>query len=183
MEAAHTVVADLSSPILVGDDLMTIKFGTDGWRGRIGDDYTFDNVRRCAQGFATFLQQNGRASQGIVIGHDKRFQAEYFAQAAAEVIAANGIHVWLTDGATPTPAISYAVVDKQVGGAVNITASHNPFWDCGFKVRDPQGGAIPPQDLKKIEAQIPEITAVSRLKFDDAVSDGRITLFNPATAY
>ncbi|MGB4868540.1 MAG: phosphoglucomutase/phosphomannomutase family protein, partial [Candidatus Promineifilaceae bacterium] len=54
---------------------MTIKFGTDGWRGRIGDDYTFDNVRRCAQGFATFLQQNGRASQGIVIGHDKRFQA------------------------------------------------------------------------------------------------------------
>ncbi len=162
---------------------MTIKFGTDGWRGRIGDDYTFENVRRCAQGFATFLQQNGRAAQGIIIGHDKRFQAEYFAQAAAEVIAANGIHVWLTDGPTPTPAISYAVVDKQAGGAVNITASHNPFWDCGFKVRDPQGGAIAPADLKKIEGQIPESTAVSRLKFDDAVSDGRITLFDAGLAY
>jgi phosphomannomutase len=57
------------------------------------------------------------------------------------------------------PAISYAVVDKQAGGAVNITASHNPFWDCGFKVRDPQGGAIAPADLKKIEGQIPESTA------------------------
>ncbi|MBK8989182.1 MAG: phosphoglucomutase/phosphomannomutase family protein [Chloroflexi bacterium] len=162
---------------------MTIQFGTDGWRARIGDDYTFANVRRCAQGFATFLQQNGRAPQGIVIGHDKRFQAEYFAQAAAEVIAANGIHVWLTDGPTPTPAISYAVVDKQAGGAVNITASHNPFWDCGFKVRDPQGGAIAPADLKKIEGLIPPSTAVSNPKFDDAVSDGLITLFDAGLAY
>ncbi len=143
---------------------MDIKFGTDGWRARIGEDYTFDNLRRCAQGFATFLKDNGRSEQGIVIGHDKRFQAEYFAAAAAEVLAANGIKVWLTDGATPTPAVSYSVVDKQAGGAINITASHNPFWDCGFKVRDTQGGAIPPHDLKKIEAAIPEITAVSTMK-------------------
>ncbi len=162
---------------------MTIKFGTDGWRGRIGDDYTFANVRRCAQGFAAFLQQTGRAEKGIVVGYDKRFQAEYFAQAAAEVLAANGIHVWLTAGATPTPAISYAVVAKQAGGAVNITASHNPFWDCGFKVRDPQGGAIPPQDLKKIEAQIPAATAVTTMRFDDAVSDGRITLTDFGPVY
>ena len=70
--------------------------------------------------------EKGLAEKGLVIGHDMRFQAEYFAAAAAEVLAANGIHVWLTDGATPTPAISYAVVDQQAGGAINITASHNP---------------------------------------------------------
>src|SRR5690606_34506989 len=103
-----------------------IKFGTDGWRGRIADDYTFDNVRRCTQGFATFLHQQGLAEKGAVIGHDQRFQAEFFAAAAAEVLAANGIHTWLTDGATPTPTISYSAFAKQSGGAINITASHNP---------------------------------------------------------
>jgi phosphomannomutase len=101
-------------------------------------------LRRCAQGFATYLQQKGLAEKGVVIGHDQRFHADNFAAAAAEVLAANGISVWLTDGATPDPTISYAAVDKQAGGAINITASHNPPWDCGFKVRDPQGGAIAP---------------------------------------
>jgi len=162
---------------------MKIKFGTDGWRARIGEEYTFDNLRRCAQGFATFVKENGRSEQGIVIGHDKRFQAEYFAAAAAEVLAANGIKVWLTDGATPTPAVSYSVVDKQAGGAINITASHNPFWDCGFKVRDTQGGAIPPHDLKKIEAQIPEIDGVARMKLDDALSDGLVNMFDASPSY
>lgn len=163
--------------------MTTIKFGTDGWRGRIAEDYTFDNVRRCAQGFANYLQQRGLAEKGIVIGHDKRFQAEYFAAAAAEVMAANGIRVWLTEGATPTPAISYSVVDKQAGGAVNITASHNPPWDCGFKVRDPQGGAIAPDELKKIEAVIPASEAVRRVRLDDALSDGLVTRFDPGVAY
>lgn len=160
-----------------------IKFGTDGWRGRIGDNYTFDNVRRCAQGFATYMKQQGLADKGVVIGHDKRFQAEYFAATAAEVLAGNGIKVWLTDGATPTPTISYAAVNKQAGGAINITASHNPHWDCGFKVRDPQGGAIPPHDLKKIEAVIPEITAVKRKKLDDALTDGDVIKFDAGPAY
>ena len=100
-----------------------IKFGTDGWRARIAEDYTFDNLRRCAQGFATYLHNEGLAGKGVVIGHDKRFHADNFAAAAAEVLAANGIHVWLTDGATPTPTISYAVVDKQAGGAISITAT------------------------------------------------------------
>lgn len=160
-----------------------IKFGTDGWRGRIGDDYTFDNVRRCTQGFAHFLQQQGLAEKGIVVGHDKRFQAEYFAAAAAEVLAANGIRVWLTEEATPTPTISYAAVDKQAGGAINITASHNPYWDCGFKVRDPRGGAIPPADLKKIEAAIPDSAGVRRMKLEDALHDGRVQKFDAAPAY
>lgn len=164
--------------------MSTIKFGTDGWRGRIAADYTFDNLRRVSQAFATYLQQEGLANKGVVIGYDMRFQAEHFAAAAAEVLAANGIRVWLTDGATPTPAISFSVADKQAGGGINITASHNPAVDCGFKVRDPKGGAIDPAGLKKIEAVLPHgDTAVPTLKLDDAMSDGLVTKFDAAPAY
>ncbi|MEM9776924.1 MAG: phosphoglucomutase/phosphomannomutase family protein, partial [Chloroflexota bacterium] len=162
----------------------SIKFGTDGWRGRIAEEYTFDNLRRCAQGFADYLQQEGLADQGIVIGHDQRFQAEDFAAATAEVLAANGIHVWLTKSNTPTPTISYAVVDKKAGGAINITASHNPPYDCGFKVRDPFGGAIAPNGLKKIESLIPyDMEGVNRMKLDDAISDELVTKFDASAAY
>lgn len=161
-----------------------IKFGTDGWRGRIAADYTFDSVRRCAQGFVRYLKQQGTAGKGMIIGYDKRFAAEHFAAAAAEVLAANGIQVWLTEGATPTPAISYAVVDKQAAGAINITASHNPPWDCGFKVRDERGGAIAPAGLQAIEAQIPAgLDGVQQMRLDDARSDGKVTLFNARPAY
>ncbi len=160
-----------------------IIFGTDGWRGRIAEDYTFDNVRRCAQGFASFLKATGAAEKGAVIGYDQRFAAEHFAAAAAEVLAANGVHVWLTQSNTPTPAISYSVQAKGAAGAINITASHNPPGDCGFKVRDEVGGAIPPDDLKRIEGGIPDIDQVKRMKLDDARSDGLVTLFDPAPEY
>ena len=100
----------------------TIKFGTDGWRGVIAEDYTFDNVRRAAQGFASYLLEKGKQGQWVIVGHDKRFDSEFFAAAAAEVLAGNGLKVWLTAGATPTPVIAYAVVDKKACGAINITA-------------------------------------------------------------
>lgn len=160
-----------------------IIFGTDGWRGRIAEDYTFDDVRRCAQGFASYLHDSGQAEKGIVIGYDQRFQAEHFAAAAAEVMAGNGIKTWLTQSNTPTPAISYAVLDKAAAGAINITASHNPPHDAGFKVRDMTGGAIPPANLKQIEAAIPDINGVRRRKLDDARSDGLVEIFDPAPAY
>jgi phosphomannomutase len=163
--------------------MSTIKFGTDGWRARIADQYTFSNVRRCAQGFANFLKKEDRAEKGVVIGYDQRFQAESFAASTAEVIAGNGIHVWLTEHNTPTPAISYSVVDRKAGGAINITASHNPANDLGFKVRDPLGGAIPPSHLQLIETLIPETDQVKHMKFDDALSDGLVTMFNPDPPY
>lgn len=161
-----------------------IKFGTDGWRARIAEDYTFDNVRRTTQGFASFLKEQGLADNGIVVGHDKRFQANDFAATAASVLAANGIQVWLTEGATPTPAISFSAENLNAGGAINITASHNPPEDCGFKVRDPNGGAIPPHDLKKIESMIPDSVAdVATMKLDDALSDGLVKWFDPNPPY
>jgi phosphomannomutase len=161
-----------------------IKFGTDGWRGVVAEDYTFDNVRRCAQGFASYLIEIGKQDQSIVVGHDMRFSSEHFAAAAAEVLAANGFNVWLTDGASPTPVISYAVVDKKAAGAVNITASHNPPTDNGFKVRDENGGAIDPDGLKQIEALIPgDVAGVRRKTLKEAEDDGSIVEFDPSIAY
>lgn len=160
-----------------------IKFGTDGWRGRIAEDYTFDNVRRCAQGFAQYLLDIGQTTGGIVVGYDRRFASEDFAAAAAEVLAGNGIRVYLTAGHAPTPVISYAVVAQEASGAVNITASHNPPTDNGFKVRDEHGGAIDPDGLKEIEACIPPIEGVRRLPLAEAEAEGLIHRFDPALAY
>ena len=153
-----------------------IKFGTDGWRGRIADDYTFANVRRCAQGFANYLNANGQQG-AVVVGHDKRFQAEHFAATTAEVLAGNGFKVYLTDKATPTPVISFSVGAKGALGAINITASHNPPEDCGFKVRDENGGAIAPNGLTQIEALIPaagDTGAIKAVKLADALKNGSI---------
>ncbi len=161
-----------------------IKFGTDGWRGMIAEDYTFANVRRCAQGFADYLLEQGHEGKWVVVGYDKRFLAEFFAAAVAEVLAANGLRVYLTDGATPTPVISYAVVDKGAVAGVNITASHNPPTDNGFKVREEHGGAIDPDGLKEIESRIPEgEEQVKRTSLEEALKGGLVQRFDPAPAY
>ena len=110
-----------------------IKFGTDGWRGIIADDFTFDNVRICARAVADYLKEAGLAEKGLVIGYDTRFASEEFATTAAEVVAAAGIRVYLCQAATPTPVISYSIVDLNAGGAIIITASHNPAAWNGFK--------------------------------------------------
>ena len=161
-----------------------IKFGTDGWRGQVGEDYTYANVRRCTQGFASYLKEEGFQNRSVVVGHDRRYQAELFAAAAAEVLAGNGFKVLLTDGPTPTPVISYAVVDKGAAAAVNITASHNPYTDNGFKVRDENGGAIDPEGLSRIEKNIPDKEdQVKRMILSDALDSGSIEFFDAAPAY
>jgi alpha-D-glucose phosphate-specific phosphoglucomutase len=161
-----------------------IKFGTDGWRGVIAEDYTFESVRRCAQGFASYLLEKGKKGEWVVVGHDKRFGSEHFAAAVAEVLAGNGLHVHLTDGATPTPVIAFAVVNLKACGAVNITASHNPPADNGFKVRDENGGAIDPEGLNKIEALIPKtIDSVKRIPLNEGETGGKIVRFDPHTPY
>ena len=161
-----------------------IKFGTDGWRAQVAEEYTFENVRRCAQGFAAYLLETGNAGKSVVVGHDKRYRGEDFAAAVAEVLAGNGLKVYLTDDASPTPVISFSVVAKNAVGAVNVTASHNPPTDNGFKVRDNTGGAIDPEGLKKIEALIPdEIADVKIKKLADAQEDGSITYFDSTVDY
>jgi phosphomannomutase len=161
-----------------------IHFGTDGWRGEIANDYTFTNVRRCTQGFASFLLNHGEEGKWIVVGHDKRFQSENFARAAAEVLVGNGLKVYLTNGPTPTPVIAFSVVNRQAAGAVNITASHNPPIDNGFKVRDRNGGAIPPNGLLEIESLIPDTESdIKTTPVADAEAKGLLVVFDPAPAY
>jgi alpha-D-glucose phosphate-specific phosphoglucomutase len=161
-----------------------ITFGTDGWRGVIAEDYTFDNVRRCAQGFAAYLQSHDNGGGAVIVGYDKRFGSEYFAAAVAEVLAGNGFKVYLTEGATPTPTIAHAVVDRQACGAVNVTASHNPPTDNGFKVRNESGGAIDPEGLKEIERHIPDtVKDVKRSSLKECLAAGSIIKFDAGTAY
>jgi alpha-D-glucose phosphate-specific phosphoglucomutase len=161
-----------------------IHFGTDGWRGVIAEDYTFDNVRRCSQGFANYMVSTGNQGKWFVVGHDKRFGSEDFALAAAEVLAGNGLKVHLTNGATPTPVIAFSVVNLKASGAINITASHNPPSDNGFKVRNFTGGAIDPDGLIKIENAIPEkMSDVKRIAAAEAIDKGLIVYFDPAPAY
>ncbi|MCU0484493.1 MAG: phosphoglucomutase/phosphomannomutase family protein [Anaerolineales bacterium] len=161
-----------------------IRFGTDGWRGRIAEDYTFANVRRCTQGFADYLLGKGFAGEWVVVGFDRRFHSENFAAAAAEVLAGNGLKVYLTQGATPTPAIAFSVVNRKAVAAVNITASHNPPTDNGYKVRDENGGAIPPEGLNEIEALIPTSEAqVKRISLLEAEAQGSVVKFDPAPEY
>ncbi len=161
-----------------------IKFGTDGWRGRIADNYTFEAVRRCSHGFAKYLLEVEGSEKPVVIGYDKRFASQAFAESAAEVMAGHGFHVLLTDGPAPTPTISYSVVHQGAAGAINITASHNPSSDNGFKVRDQYGGAIDPEGLGIIEAGIPDDDQkIPRVNIREALASGAVELFDPSPAY
>src|SRR5215467_11245570 len=117
-----------------------IVFGTDGWRGIIGADVTFANVRRVARAIAAYMRAEGEPDKGVVIGYDTRFLSLDFARTAAEVIAADGITVALADQPTPTPALSYAVRSRQAAGGVMITASHNPYRWNGVKFKASYGG-------------------------------------------
>jgi len=120
----------------------------------------------------------------VIVGYDQRFQGDSFAATVAEVLVGNGLKVYLTDGATPTPVISYAVVDKKACGAVNVTASHNPPTDNGFKVRDENGGAIDPDGLKKIENLIPEREENTKsISLTEAESAGNLVRFDAAAGY
>lgn len=164
-----------------------INFGTDGWRGKIAEDYTFDNVRRCTQGFANYLQTTfgpEKVKRGVVVGGDRRFNSEHFASAVAEVLAANGIPVHFCGGGVPTPVISFSVKARNAVAAINITASHNPPGDNGFKVRDENGGAIAPDGLKQIEELIPiTLNSVKRMKFADGVAKGLVQEFSADEQY
>ncbi|UCD10311.1 MAG: phosphoglucomutase/phosphomannomutase family protein [Dehalococcoidales bacterium] len=138
-----------------------MKFGTDGWRGVIAEDFTFDNVRICARAVADYLKEAKKAEKGLVIGYDTRFASEDFATAAAEVIAAAGIKVYLCSSATPTPVISYGTVAMNSGGAIIITASHNPAAWNGFKYKSENGASASDEITKKIEERVSNLYSMN----------------------
>ena len=156
----------------------SIRFGTDGWRALIADDFTFFNVRVCATALANQLINDGKAGKGAVVGYDTRFVSDEFAKAVAAVLATHGIHVWLCDRAVPTPAVSYAVTRYKAACGVVITASHNPAEWNGFKVKSELGGSASQEQITGIEQNISciladRVEAVSK-DFDALVSEGII---------
>jgi len=131
-----------------------IKFGTDGWRGIIADDFTFDNVRRVAGAIASYVLKYEEAQHGVVVGYDTRFASPRVAHVVAEVVAAAGIPVKLANDYTPTPAVSYAVKQKGAAGGVMVTSSHNPWNWNGVKFKAKFGGSATPAIMKKIEEEL-----------------------------
>jgi alpha-D-glucose phosphate-specific phosphoglucomutase len=163
-----------------------IKFGTDGWRGIIAGDFTFDNVRACAKGVADYLKQAGLTDRGLVIGYDTRFASEDFAQAAAEVAAASGIKVYLCPKAAPTPVVSYGVLASKAGGAIIITASHNPHIWNGFKFKTEEGTSASTEITAAIEKGVARALAsaeIERLPLDKALEQKRVEYFDPVPVY
>jgi alpha-D-glucose phosphate-specific phosphoglucomutase len=166
--------------------MMPIKFGTDGWRAVIAEDFTFDNVRGCAQGLANYLHQGKITNQSIVIGYDTRFASEDFAAVSAEVLAANGVKVFLCPKAAPTPVISYAVTATKSAGGIVITASHNPGRWNGFKYKDSTGASAPSELVATIEKYTNEALttgAIKRMSLEECLNKGLLTYYDPLPAY
>ena len=173
-----TIIAQVPTPT-------TIVFGTDGWRAKVADDFTFENVRRCADGVARYVVDRGAQEQGVVVAFDRRFASEHFAAAAAEVLLARGIPVFLGTHGVPTQMASYEVVQRGAAAGIVITASHNPWTDNGFKVKAPTGAAAGADILSILEAAIAANggTAIERRPLADAEAAGLVERFDPFDGY
>ncbi len=158
-----------------------IKFGTDGWRGVIAEDFTFENVRRVAQATADYWNER-KLPKSAIVGYDNRFLSETYAKLVCEVFAANGITALYPPEAVPTPAVTYAVRDRKLCGAVMITASHNPPQFNGYKLKAEFAGPADPEYCKEVEDRVDQ-SPVRSLNFDDAVKNGSIELYDPRPAH
>ena len=163
----------------------TIVFGTDGWRARIADEFTYDNVRRCADGVAAYVVERGETAKGVVIAYDRRFSSEFFAIAAAEVLLAHDIPVAYAVRAVPTQMSSFEVIERGAAAGIVITASHNPWVDNGFKVKAPTGAAAGAEILGVIEARLARNggVGIDRRPFADAEAAGLVERYDPYDGY
>lgn len=133
-----------------------IKFGTSGWRAIIADEFTFDAARQVTQAISNWITQRAPGSE-VIVGYDTRFMAEIFAEEAARLISVNGLRPLLTDRATPTPAIAFAIRARAASGGINFTASHNPPTYCGMKFSSSDGAPALPEVTKEIEHEIAKL--------------------------
>ena len=138
-----------------------IKFGTSGWRGIIGEDFTFENVRIASQGVANYLrrQHPEEGARGVIVGYDTRFLSEKFASEAAKILAFNGIQAYLCNRDVPTPCVSFETVRRKALGAINFTASHNPPEYNGLKYSTANGAPALPEVTRAIEKEINALEA------------------------
>ena len=160
-----------------------IKFGTDGWRAVIADQYTFANVNIITQAVAKWLQSINKAENGVVMGYDARFLSREFAEHAAAVFVEMGIAVRFSDQIVPTPAISHAALAHKAFGIV-ITASHNPPEYNGYKLKAPFGGSATPDQIAGIERELESVDApVTVQPFQQRVKVGLIREMNLLDGY
>ena len=160
-----------------------IRFGTDGWRAVIAEDFTFANVARCAQGLVDYLKHQGTAGQGMVVGYDTRFLSRNFAETVASVGAGNGIKVYLSNKAAPTPVISFNVLHLRAAGAAIITASHNPgIWN-GFKFKPEYAGSATQEITDQLETAIKVGTGPRFVPLERARDEGLIIDIDPDPPY
>jgi len=160
-----------------------IHFGTDGWRGLIADDFTFANVALCSQGLANYVKARGTADQGLVVGYDTRFLSREFAETVARVCAGNGIKVYLSRKAAPTPVISFNVLHHQAAGAAIITASHNPAIWNGFKFKPEYAGTASQEITDQLEAEINTTAEVASVPLEQGRDQGLVTDIDPDPPY
>jgi phosphoglucomutase len=159
-----------------------IRFGTAGWRGVIGEDFTFEKVRIATQGIASYLKKNDSASAGVIIGYDTRFLSEKFALEAAKVIAFNGIQAYLCSRDVPTPVISHEIIRRKADGGINFTASHNPPEYNGLKFSSSNGAPAMPEVTRAIEEEI-EIVEQSSDRVDVYAKEELIETIDPKQRY
>jgi phosphomannomutase len=139
--------------------MTTIKFGTDGWRGVIADDFTYPNVRKVACAIARYVVRAEKPNAGLLIGYDTRFSSERFARAAAEVVSMTGMPVWIADKACPSPALSLLVRQRGAAGGIMITASHNPYRWNGMKFKASYGSSALPSIVAQVEKELATVLA------------------------
>src|SRR5579862_5640153 len=137
----------------------SIKFGTDGWRGVIADDYTFANVRTVACAIARYVVRAEKPNAGMLIGYDTRYGSERFARAAAEVVSMTGMPVWIAEKACPSPALSLLVRQRRAAGGIMITASHNPHKWNGMKFKASYGSSALPSIVAQVEKELATVLA------------------------
>ncbi len=161
-----------------------IKFGTDGWRSLVAEDFTLPNVRAVTQATASYLKRHpakGRA-RAVIVGYDTRPLGDRFAEAVAEVLAGNGFKVLLTRTPVPTPAISNSIREFKLQGGVVVTASHNPFTYNGFKFKPFYGGPAEPEMTRWIEGRLFR-EPVRRVPLEEALAKGNVRMIDLAPKY
>jgi len=163
---------------------MPIRFGTDGWRAVISEEFTFDNVRRLAQAIAHVLRESASGRDPVaVVGFDTRFLSDRYAIEVSRVLAGNGITVHLTRSHAPTPAVSFAVKHLQADGGVMITASHNPPRYNGIKLKTAYGGSASTEECRRVETYTDTMHELNMMDYEAAQSRGLIHRFDAGQAY
>src|SRR6202158_4309125 len=160
--------------------IQKIRFGTDGWRGVIAGDFTYENVRRVAQGTAEFMKSRSNDPLAVV-GYDCRLASENFARTIADIFATNGVRSLIFDRPSPTQVASWTVIDRKATGAAVVTASHNPYLFNGIKFKSETGGAASSDVIAQLE---PRINALETVPVPDrSKSDGLVSLYDPRAPY